>query len=79
MDKYAEAEGVIEQVVRIFTEKKDQALAKDVATDIHNLAHTVEQKHKQVSRLILHSKQTHSPCSSNSSPTLTPRDHTPRR
>ena len=50
MDKYAEAEGVIEQVVRIFTEKKDQANAKDAALDVHNLAHTLEQKHKQVRR-----------------------------
>ena len=54
MDKYAEAEGVIEQVVRIFTEKKDQQQAKDVANDVHNLKHTVEQKHKQVRRKHTH-------------------------
>ena len=51
-DKYSEAEGVIEQVVNIFSEKKDLTNAKEIGKDIHDLRKKVNHKHQQMIKAI---------------------------
>jgi len=48
VDKYAEAEGVVETVIKIFSERADPNAAREAGRDIADLKRRVTERHTQL-------------------------------
>jgi hypothetical protein len=47
VDKYAEAEGVVETVIKIFSERGDPSTARECGRDIADLKRRVTERHQE--------------------------------